>query len=245
MARTTTLALLLVCLSLGQALAQDAAAPAGGISLCESDPELKELAAGNPTIQACCGQVDDILNNPQTYLAQGFTSLIPVLGCSQYPPFELSSQCYNDILSSGANCYMEMQVMLDFFNETGLLNQALDVAGGLKDGSTDTSNLTAVASQFPTPEEFQKMAKDWLPTGKAKLAALTGSEDINPSCCASIGKLVEDKCACEETPMSFITERMDKVGIKLSDYAAFAGEIVSGMNCAAANDLQIYPECTA
>ena len=89
------------------------------------------------------------------------------------------------------------------------------------------------------------MAKDWLPTGKAKLAALTGSEDINPSCCASIGKLVEDKCACEETPMSFITERMDKVGIKLSDYAAFAGEIVSGMNCAAANDLQIYPECTA
>ena len=73
---------------------------------------------------------------------------------------------------------------------------------------------------------------------------MTGSDTINPICCNTIGKLIEDKCACEEKPITFVQSRLDKVGMKIEDWIDFGKEVVSGMGCDSAQDLQVYPACT-
>merc|ERR1711959_385923 len=78
--------------------ATDPAAPQG---LCASDPELQKIADSNPQVAQCCQQFDAMLGDINTVLSQGFTALVPVLGCLTLPPIELSSTCYNDLLSSG------------------------------------------------------------------------------------------------------------------------------------------------
>jgi len=92
--------------------------------LCASDPELQKIADENPEVAQCCQQFDAMLGNIDAILQQGFTALVPVLGCLTKPPIELSANCYNDLLSSGANCFYELNVMLGFFNATGLLDTA-------------------------------------------------------------------------------------------------------------------------
>merc|ERR1712072_462698 len=115
---------LMLLLSPALVMAQDPASvdppaeatdPAASQGLCASDPEVAQ----------CCQQFDAMLGDINTVLSQGFTALVPVLGCLTLPPIELSSTCYNDLLSSGANCFNEMNVMLDFFNSSGLLDAAL------------------------------------------------------------------------------------------------------------------------
>merc|ERR1712188_296270 len=213
------------------AAATDPAAPQG---LCASDPELQKIADSNPQVAQCCRQFDAMLGDINTVLSQGFTALVPVLGCLTLPPIELSSTCYNDLLSSGANCFNEMNVMLDFFNSSGLLDAALDAASGSGDNAT-----------IPTPEEFEKIALDYLPTAMDELKTITGSDQINPVCCQSVSKLVADKCACEKTPMSFLDGMLEKKGLKISDYIGLAKTVMGKMGCDAANDLQVYPQCTA
>merc|ERR1712087_685511 len=139
------MATLLLLLSPMCAYAQDEAAdatpdaPVATVSgFCEVDPELKELAATNPDVAQCCNTFDSMLGDIQGVLAQGITALVPVLGCLSQPPIYLSAMCYNDLLSSGANCYNEMNVMIEFFNATGLLSTVLEVADGNGEG-----NITA------------------------------------------------------------------------------------------------------
>lgn len=225
------------------AMAQDAApapAPAAGgaaVQICEVDPELKELAAGNPQIAQCCTQYDALLGNLEATLEQGFTALVPVLGCLQLPPAELSATCYNDMLSTGANCFNEMNVMLGFFNDTGLLGTALSFANG---SNTDGE---AAKEAIPSPEKLEQMANDYLPTAKANLKAVTGSETINPVCCQSISKNIADQCPCEKKAMEFLTSRLTQGGLNLSDYVPVAKTMVSNMGCNAADNLQVYPQC--
>mmetsp|Transcript_8686 Transcript_8686/g.16108 ORF Transcript_8686/g.16108 Transcript_8686/m.16108 type:complete len:253 (-) Transcript_8686:2573-3331(-) len=216
------------------AAATDPADPAAPQGLCASDPELQKIADSNPQVAQCCQQFDAMLGDINTVLSQGFTALVPVLGCLTLPPIELSSTCYNDLLSSGANCFNEMNVMLDFFNSSGLLDAALDAATGSGDNAT-----------IPTPEEFEKIALDYLPTAMDELKTITGSDQINPVCCQSVSKLVADKCACEKTPMSFLDGMLEKKGLKISDYIGLAKTVMGKMGCDAANDLQVYPQCTA
>merc|ERR1712010_76309 len=82
---------------------------AGGI--CEKDPELKEISASNPAVATCCTKFDPLLANIDAVLAQGVPALVPVMDCTTLPPWELSANCYNNLLSAGANCYYEMNVM--------------------------------------------------------------------------------------------------------------------------------------
>jgi len=205
--------------------------------LCDKDPELAEIAASNPAVAQCCSQFDALLANIDAVLAQGVTALVPVMSCTLLPPVELSQECYQDLLSAGANCYYETNVMIQFFNETGLLGTAVDAS---KTG--EVSNET-VAS-LPTEEEFKEQALAYLPTAKSNLKAMTGSDTMNPICCNTIGKLIEDKCACEEKPITFVQSRLDKVGMKIEDWVDFGKEVVSGMGCDSAQDLQVYPACT-
>merc|ERR1711981_894230 len=130
---------LMLLLSPALVMAQDPASvdppaeatdPAASQGLCASDPELQKIADSNPQVAQCCQQFDAMLGDINTVLSQGFTALVPGLGCLTLPPIELSSTCYNDLLSSGANCFNEMNVMLDFFNSSGLLDAALDAASG-------------------------------------------------------------------------------------------------------------------
>uniref|UniRef100_A0A7S2Z4V2 Uncharacterized protein n=1 Tax=Chloropicon laureae TaxID=464258 RepID=A0A7S2Z4V2_9CHLO len=206
--------------------------------LCASDPELQKIADENPEVAQCCQQFDAMLGNIDAILQQGFTALVPVLGCLTKPPIELSANCYNDLLSSGANCFYELNVMLGFFNATGLLDTAVNAATSGDLSSVDTSAI-------PTPEEFEKQALDYLPTAMEQLKSVTGSDQINPVCCQSVSKLIADKCACEEKPMSFVTSRLDGTGLQLSDYIGLAKTVMGNMGCDAANDLQVYPQCTA
>jgi len=215
--------------------AQDAPATVSGF--CEIDPELKELAESNPDVAKCCNTFDSMLGDIQGVLAQGITALVPVLGCLTQPPIYLSAMCYNDLLSSGANCYNEMNVMIEFFNATGLLSTVLEVADGNGEG-----NITAA---IPTPEDFEKMAVDYLPTAQEKLKAITGSDQINPVCCQSVSKLIADKCACEEKPMSFLTKRMEPAGIQLNSFIGLAKTVMGNMGCDAAEQLQVYPDCVS
>ena len=94
-------------------------------------------------------------------------------------------------------------------------------------------------------EEFEKIALDYLPTAMDELKTITGSDQINPVCCQSVSKLVADKCACEKTPMSFLDGMLEKKGLKISDYIGLAKTVMGKMGCDAANDLQVYPQCTA
>ncbi len=105
-------------------LVLSASATAHADGLCASDPELQKIADSNPEVAQCCQQFDAMLGNIDALLQQGFTALVPILGCLTKPPIELSANCYNDLLSSGANCFYEMNVMLGFFNATGLLDTA-------------------------------------------------------------------------------------------------------------------------
>jgi len=160
------------------------------------------------------------------------------MGCTTLPPIELSANCYNDLLSSGANCFNEMNVLVGFFNATGLLSTATDAA--------TSGNISEEAiSSIPTEDEFKKMALDYLPTSQKDLEAITGSPNINPVCCESIRKLVTDKCACEEKPMSFLNTRLDEVGLDISSYLDLAKTVVSTMGCDGAADLEVYPNCKA
>merc|ERR1711897_63109 len=219
------------------AAATDPADPAPPQGLCASDPELQKIADSNPQVAQCCQQFDAMLGDINTVLSQGFTALVPVLGCLTLPPIELSSVCYNDLLSSGANCYNEMNVMIEFFNETGLLGTVVDAAEGKGEGN--------ITEAIPTQEKFEQMAVDYLPTAQEKLKAITGSDQINPVCCQSVSKLIADKCACEKTPMSFLDGMLEKKGLKISDYIGLAKTVMGKMGCDAANDLQVYPQCTA
>ena len=117
--------------------------------LCDKDPELAEISASNPAVAQCCSQFDALLANIDAVLAQGVTALVPVMSCTLLPPIELSQECYQDLLSAGANCYYETNVMIQFFNETGLLGTAVDAS---KTG--EVSNET-VAS-LPTEAEFKE-----------------------------------------------------------------------------------------
>lgn len=157
--------------------------------ICEKDPELKEISASNPAVATCCTKFDTLLANIDAVLAQGVTALVPVMDCTTLPPWELSANCYNNLLSAGANCYYEMNVMIEFFNETGILETATTA---VKTGDADEDTLKSL----PTEDEFKQEAIDWIPTGREKLQAITGSPDINPICCQAITKLVDDKCAC-------------------------------------------------
>merc|ERR1712188_116078 len=158
------IAALLVASALTATRAQELqGALAGGI--CEKDPELKEISASSPAVAACCTK------------------------CTTLPPWELSANCYNNLLSAGANCYYETNVMIQFFNETGILDTA---PTAVKTGDADEDTLKSL----PTEDEFKQEAIDWIPTGREKLQAITGSPDINPICCQAITKLVDDKCAC-------------------------------------------------
>merc|ERR1712048_1373902 len=188
--------------------------------LCDKDPELAEISASNPAVAQCCSQFDALLANIDAVLAQGVTALVPVMSCTLLPPVELSQ-----------NCYYETNVMIQFFNETGLLGTAVDAS---KTG--EVSNET-VAS-LPTEAEFKEQALAYLPTAKSNLKAVTGSDTINPICCNTIGKLIEDK------PITFVQSRLDKVGMKIEDWIDFGKEVVSGMGCDSAQDLQVYPACT-
>merc|ERR1712039_833989 len=191
------IAALLVASALTATRAQELqGALAGGI--CEKDPELKEISASNPAVAACCTKFDTLLANIDAVLAQGVTALVPVMECTTLPPWELSANCYNNLLSAGANCYYETNVMIQFFNETGILD-----------------------------------------------TATTGSPDINPICCQAITKLVDDKCACEETPMTAVNKRLDIIGMNVQDWLDLAKQVVKGMGCDGADNLQAYPECTA
>merc|ERR1712039_615366 len=144
------IAALLVASALTATRAQELqGALAGGI--CEKDPELKEISASNPAVAACCTKFDALLANIDAVLAQGVTALVPVMSCTLLPPVELSQECYQDLLSAGANCYYETNVMIQFFNETGLLGTAVDAS---KTG--EVSNET-VAS-LPTEAEFKEQA---------------------------------------------------------------------------------------
>jgi len=209
---------------------------AGGI--CEKDPELKEISASNPAVATCCTKFDTLLANIDAVLAQGVTALVPVMDCTTLPPWELSANCYNSLLSAGANCYYEMNVMIEFFNETGILETATTA---VKTGDADEDTLKSL----PTEDEFKQEAIDWIPTGREKLQAITGSPDINPICCQAITKLVDDKCACEETPMTAVNKRLDKIGMNVQDWLDLAKQVVKGMGCDGADNLQAYPECTA
>eukprot|EP00216_Chloropicon_sp_CCMP2111_P005526 CAMPEP_0198246462 /NCGR_PEP_ID=MMETSP1446-20131203/45977_1 /TAXON_ID=1461542 ORGANISM="Unidentified sp, Strain CCMP2111" /NCGR_SAMPLE_ID=MMETSP1446 /ASSEMBLY_ACC=CAM_ASM_001112 /LENGTH=345 /DNA_ID=CAMNT_0043930783 /DNA_START=479 /DNA_END=1516 /DNA_ORIENTATION=+ len=207
--------------------------------ICESDPQLKELMDSNPQIAQCCDQYDQILADPSATLNQGFTGLVPLLGCLQLPPIELSAVCYNDLLSSGANCFNELMIMLDFFNETGILDQAISAA---QDGSvSDTSALTKALD----PDNFQSEALAYLPTARKEMEKLTGSDTINPVCCQSISKLIADKCACEQTAMSFVVNRFQPAGFDLQNYVGLAKTVVGNLGCTAAEELQVYPECVS
>merc|ERR1711959_783713 len=70
--------------------------------------------------------------------AQGVTALVPVMECTTLPPWELSANCYNNLLSAGANCYYETNVMIQFFNETGILDTATTA---VKTGDADEDTL--------------------------------------------------------------------------------------------------------
>ena len=100
-------------------------------------------------------------------------------------------------------------------------------------------------NSLPTEDEFKQQAIDWIPTGKEKLQAITGNPDINPICCQAITKLVDDKCACEETPMTAVNKRLEKIGMDVQDWLDLAKEVVKGMGCDGADNLQAYPQCTA
>jgi len=176
--------------------------------------------------------------SPLLSVFAGVTALVPVMDCTTLPPWELSANCYNNLLSAGANCYYEMNVMIEFFNETGILETATTA---VKTGDADEDTLKSL----PTEDEFKQEAIDWIPTGREKLQAITGSPDINPICCQAITKLVDDKCACEETPMTAVNKRLDKIGMNVQDWLDLAKQVVKGMGCDGADNLQAYPECTA
>merc|ERR1711862_1055989 len=196
-----------------------------------------ELAASNPDVAQCCQTFDTMLGDIQGLLAQGITALVPVLGCTTQPPIYLSSVCYNDLLSSGANCYNEMNVMIEFFNETGLLGTVVDAAEGKGEGN--------ITEAIPTQEKFEQMAVDYLPTAQEKLLSITGSDQINPVCCQSVSTLIADKCACEEKPMSFLTTRLEPTGVQLSSFIGLAKTVMGNMGCDAAEQLQVYPDCVS
>merc|ERR1712017_52177 len=207
------IAALLVASALTATRAQELqGALAGGI--CEKDPELKEISASNPAVAACCTKFDTLLANIDAVLAQGVTALVPVMECTTLPPWELSSNCYNNLLSAGAN----------FYYETGILDTATTA---VKTGDADEDTLKSL----PTEDEFKQEAIDWIPTGREKLQAITGSPDINPICCQAITKLVDDKCACEETPMTAVNKRLDKIGMNVQDWLDLAKQVVKGMGC--------------
>merc|ERR1712098_448539 len=73
---------------------------------------------------------------------------------------------------------------------------------------------------------------------RAQPGVLPGS----PQCWREL--LLRDKCACEEKPITFVQSRLDKVGMKIEDWIDFGKEVVSGMGCDSAQDLQVYPACT-
>merc|ERR1712039_861400 len=90
-------------------------------------PTMKHLIAAllvASAVTACCTKFDTLLANIDAVLAQGVTALVPVMECTTLPPWELSANCYNNLLSAGANCYYETNVMIQFFNETGILDTA-------------------------------------------------------------------------------------------------------------------------
>jgi len=217
--------------------AEAAPAEGGGIKICEADPELKELAASNPQVAQCCTQYDALLGDLKGTLEQGFTALVPVLGCLQLPPGELSATCYNDMLSTGANCFNEMNVLLGFFNDTGLLDTVYSFANG------SNTNVEEAKSAIPPPDKLMQMGDDYLPTAQANLKAITGSETINPVCCQSIAKNIEDQCPCEQKAMSFLTSRLKLAGINLADYVPVAKKFVNNLGCNGADNLQVYPDC--
>jgi len=241
------MAALLLLLSPMCAYAQDEAAeatpdatpdtPVATVSgFCEVDPELKELAATNPDVAQCCNTFDSMLGDIQGVLAQGITALVPVLGCLSQPPIYLSAQCYQDLLSSGANCYNEMNVMIEFFNSSGLLGTLTEAAEG---------NVENITSAIPDQDQFEQMAVDYLPTAQEKLLSITGSDQINPVCCQSVSTLIADKCACEEKPMSFLTTRLEPTGVQLSSFIGLAKTVMGNMGCDAAEQLQVYPDCVS
>merc|ERR1711977_774944 len=219
---------LLAALVVATILSSAPSARADGLGdLCGKDPELAKIAAENPQVAQCCSQFDTLLSNIDAVLAQGVTALVPIMGCTTLPPIELS-----------ANCYNEMNVLVGFFNASGLLSTATDAA--------TSGNISEEAiSSIPTEDEFKKMALDYLPTSQKDLEAITGSPNINPVCCESIRKLVTDKCACEEKPMSFLNTRLDEVGLDISSYLDLAKTVVSTMGCDGAADLEVYPNCKA
>merc|ERR1712224_98810 len=91
-------------------------------------PRARRDLCVNPAVAQCCSQFDALLANIDAVLAQGVTAPVPVMSCTLLPPVELSQECYQDLLSAGANCYYETNVMIQFFNEPGLLGTAVDAS---------------------------------------------------------------------------------------------------------------------
>ena len=81
----------------------------------------------------------------------GVTALVPVMECTTLPPWELSANCYNNLLSAGANCYYETNVMIQFFNETGILDTATTA---VKTGDADEGEAAADALWVQLKNDF-------------------------------------------------------------------------------------------
>jgi hypothetical protein len=58
-----------------------------------------------------------------------------------------------------------MNVMIDFFNSSGLLTTLTDAADG---------NVENITEAIPGQDEFEKMALNYLPTAQEQLQAITG-----------------------------------------------------------------------
>lgn len=89
--------------------------------------------------------------SPLLSVFAGVTALVPVMDCTTLPPWELSANCYNNLLSAGANCYYEMNVMIEFFNETGILETATTA---VKTGDADEGEAAADASWVQRKDVF-------------------------------------------------------------------------------------------
>ena len=163
--------------------------------------------------------VSSLLSDPTQLI-----SLLPQLG--------LSEACQTDVITMGANCLPELQLLPQLLQDpkvTGLIAQYSGVnvtAGESPDdlaAAASSANLTGMP--VLSDDEIQSIIDEVLPIAQG----LFPDGKISDACCSQLSPVVSDNCLCSKTTMDLVysfTSSSDPPITDLNPYLKFVDEVM-------------------
>jgi len=163
--------------------------------------------------------VSSLLSDPTQLI-----SLLPQLG--------LSEACQTDVITMGANCLPELQLLPQLLQDpkvTGLIAQYAGVNVTAGESPSDLASAAESANLTGMPvlsdDEIQSIIDEVLPIAQG----LFPDGKISDACCSQLSPVVSDNCLCSKTTMDLVysfTSSSDPPITDLNPYLKFVDEVM-------------------